>query len=71
MTERKFYLFKRMDNVTWDEFDGFVICAKDENEARSLLKDHWDRRQIEEQKWEVTVMDTKESIIILESFNAG
>lgn len=28
------YLVKRTDNVTWDEYDSFVVCAESEDEAR-------------------------------------
>lgn len=30
------YLVKRMDNVTWDEYDSFVVCAESEDEARRV-----------------------------------
>lgn len=30
------YLVKRTDNVTWDEYDSFVVCAESEDEARRV-----------------------------------
>ena len=30
------YLVKRTDNVTWDEYDYFVVCAENEDEARRV-----------------------------------
>lgn len=30
------YLVKRTDDVTRDEYDSFVVCAKNENEARRV-----------------------------------
>lgn len=32
----KLYLVKRTDNVRWDEYDSFVCCAEDEDEARKI-----------------------------------
>ena len=33
------YLVKRTDEVTWDEYDSFVVCAESENEARRVSPD--------------------------------
>ena len=33
------YLVKRTDNVTWDEYDSFVVCAESEDEARRVSPD--------------------------------
>ena len=33
------YLVKRTDEVTWDEYDSFVVCAESENEARRVRPD--------------------------------
>lgn len=30
------YLVKRTDKVTWDEYDSFVVCAENEDEARRV-----------------------------------
>lgn len=30
------YLVKRTDNVTWDEYDSFVVCAESEDEAKRV-----------------------------------
>ena len=33
------YLVKRTDEVTWDEYDSFVVCAESEDEARRVYPD--------------------------------
>lgn len=33
------YLVKRTDNVNWDEYDSFVVCAESEDEARRVSPD--------------------------------
>ncbi len=69
----KLFVLKRLNSVGWDEHAGFVVRAKDENEARQLAasagrEDWWSFPE----QTSCEVITTKgQSEIILEDFNAG
>ena len=72
----KLFLLTR-DNYTWDEYDAFVIRAKNEDEARKLAAKEGER-SFESVHWLDKTVSTCEEIkikgdkeIILSSFNAG
>ncbi len=64
------YLVERTDDVGYDEYDAFVVSAKDENEALVTIGGN----QFFKGNTEFKVVGTttsKVSEIILGSFNAG
>ena len=64
------YLVERTDDVGYDEYDAFVVSAKDENEALVTIGG----KQFFKENTEFKIVGTttsKISEIILGSFNAG
>lgn len=35
----KLFLLTRKDSITWEEYEGAVVCAKNEKDARSIHPD--------------------------------
>jgi hypothetical protein len=70
------YLLERVGRVGYDEYDGFVIAATSETEARNLC-DSADEGDIWDNQLDVTctlvgtASEDTEKGIILGSFNAG
>lgn len=66
------YLIERTDeNIGWDEYIGFIICAKSKKEAKSLMLS---ADEINCAVWKITkvgVTQYKKAKILLDSFNAG
>lgn len=83
----KIYLVKRTDTIGWDEFDGFICSAKDEEEARHTVPIFESMSKVDEQQceycWiskdkinsleviEIGEANTEERVVFLSSFNAG
>jgi len=70
------YLIDRIGHVGYDEFDGFVIAAESETEARSLCNqadegDIWGNQLDATCELIGTAKDGTNKGVILESFNAG
>ena len=63
----KIYKVYRTDKVGYDEFDGAVVVAKDETQARELSP--FDATNPETVK--VEIVSTRKAAIVLASFNAG
>lgn len=71
----KLYLLKRINRLGYDEYDGFLISADSESEARSLCKyadegDIWGDSSEVSCK-EVAPYTEEPKGIVLERFNAG
>lgn len=71
----KIFALSRLDNVCWDEYIGFVVCAEDEIDARKLAIE---RDSCSRSLWLdharascIEITQDCERGIILESFNAG
>ena len=78
----KLWILSRIDNVGYDEYDSFVVLAKDESEARKLANDYdpvasYDTRR--KHRWDDSKIVTCEQIslrtrkadVLLGSYNAG
>ena len=72
---RNFYLVERTDNIKYDEYDSFVVCAKDEEEALSLVynkvEDCMCGGFFTKDNTIIKLLQANGSEIILGSFNAG
>ena len=45
---KQLYLFKRPEeNVDWDEFEGFVVCAKSRVHAKTFIPKVFDSKTLE------------------------
>lgn len=74
----KLYLLKRMNDIDWDEYIGFVIAADTETEARDLAAQEaadegekvWGS-QLECSCTLLAISTKHEKGIVLGSFNAG
>lgn len=71
----KIYVVERTDQVGWDEYDSFVVVAKDEEQALDIVltsnydggpPDCWIRDLVK-----VSEVDLSGAGIVLGSFNAG
>lgn len=66
------YLIERAEeNIEYDEYIGFVICAKNKKEAKSLM---YKADEKEKDKWKITkvgVTHYKKAKILLDSFYAS
>lgn len=70
------YLFKRQDNVDYDEYDSFVVVAENEAEALDLIIQYvCDSDFYRHRPYKVEIVgfakDNIDSGVILGSFNAG
>jgi hypothetical protein len=69
----KIYKVYRINKIGWDEYEGAVIVAKNENQAREIaaaeMRDgtNWQ----DESTVKVEIVGNKESGVVLSSFNAG
>ena len=72
---RHFYLVERTDKWGYDEYDSFVVSAKDEEEALSLAYNEAERimwgGRFTKDNTKIELLQATESKIILGSFNAG
>lgn len=71
-TMNNYLIYRTDDNIIgWDEYGGFVVCAKDKRQARKFIK------QADERDFAVwKIKNIGESVykkprILLEDFNAG
>lgn len=71
----KIFVLHRLDDIDWDEYIGFVVCAEDEIEARKLAIE---RDSCSRSLWLdharascIEITHDSEKGIILESYNAG
>lgn len=71
--ERQIYLVERTDEVSWDEYCGYVCSAISEEEARGFFEaDKWGWTAPENVKVTVIGKSTDDvSRVILDSFKAG
>lgn len=61
------YLYKRKDQVDWDEPEGFVVRSETKSESRELVGYHF-------HDWEITRLATGvtgKAEIVLEAFKNG
>lgn len=78
----KLWILSRIDDVGYDEYDSFVVLAKDESEARELANDYdpvasydtrrkhrWDNSKIV--TCEQISLRTRKAFVLLGSYNAG
>ena len=57
------------DKYTYDEYDGFVVVAKDEESALEMVIGNFNERQRD--SIHVEEVDLTTEHVVLESFNAG
>ena len=70
----KIYKVYRTDTVDYDEYDGAVIVAKNENHAREIdssTLDDGSTQWLSDEHVKVEIVSNKDAGIILSSFNAG
>ena len=63
----KLYVATRVDEVGYDEYDGFAVLAPNRERALELVKDD----QSYDDGWELHEVDMDEEGIVLDSFKAG
>lgn len=71
----KYYLVERTDQADWDEYDSFVVKAKDEKDALAMCNEEAGHGMCGDFTAKNTIIkpldETMENGIILGSFNAG
>lgn len=75
MAALQIYLVTRTDQVSWDEFDGFVAAAENEEAALAMQPGPSDSWPVSTRDLEIALIGTAEpsinSSFILKSFRAG
>ena len=82
----KLYLLTQDDNSSWDSFDSCLVCAENEEDAKSIMPDFNEGKPFEPSRkygtWAFTIegvrckeigianLDVKRGVVI-NSFNAG
>jgi hypothetical protein len=70
-TMNNYLIYRTDDDIGWDEYIGFVVCAKDKRQASKFIKQADERDFV---VWKIKNIGEsvyKKPRILLESFNAG